>query len=787
MSGGREWRVLPKTDPPDEIRQLVGGHPLVAERIVRSGIIDPSDARAFLDPRAYRVTSPTELPDLEIAASRLRRAIRDREPILIWGDFDVDGQTATALLYTALEHLGANVRYHVPLRDGEGHGMNLTRLRNWIDSGIRLIVTCDTGISSHDAVALAGSFGIDVLITDHHLPGETLPQALAVVNPMRLPEGHRLRELPGVGVAWQLIVGLCAVEHALELPDLSDLLDLVALGIVADVAIQRNETRYLLQCGLEVARRTARPGLRALIETAGLSPLELDESDIAFGLGPRLNAQGRLGDARDSVELLVTRDESRASELASQLEGMNARRRLESRLIEESAHSLLEKDPSLLEYSAIVLAHPEWNGGIVGIVANRLADLHRRPVILLGERDGILAGSARSVNGCNITEALRDCAGLLIKYGGHPMAAGLSLHQRDLFEFRRLCSRAVRERVANVNERAVLEIDGYLSLNEVTRELVTDLRRLAPFGNGNPPLTLATRDLQLVRRRKLGRRGDHLDLLVEDRQGTRHHAIWWKAGDATIPRGSRFSLAYNPVISRFRGEEELILEVCDLVIRESDEPVLIGVDSETSRPVVEDCRHHPQPEVRLAEILSIDPEALVWREGNAESGIAGLRRDQLRQARTLIVWNAPPGPHEWESTLELVDPERLIVFDQPVKAPTLDTFLTRLGGLIKFVLNSRGGSTTLAELAGVLAEREDAIRHGLRWFVGNGQILIELRQNGTVKIVRLESGKREPQPAIESLIRATLAETVAFRKTWSKDLIERPGIMTAADSPGAIG
>ena len=773
MSGGpmscdMEWRDRPAIVVPDEVRELVGGHPLVAERIVRSGIRDLSEVRAFLDPRAYRMTSPTELPDLEIAVDRLKRAIREAEPILIWGDFDVDGQTATALLCIALEQLGANVRYHVPLRDGEGHGMNLGRLRNWIDSGIRLIVTCDTGITSHDAVTLARAAGVDVLITDHHLPGETLPEALAVVNPMRLPEGHRLRDLPGVGVAWQLIVGLGDVVRA------GELLDLVALGIVADVAIQRNETRYLLQRGLEIIRLTTRPGLRALIESAGLPPLEMDESDIAFGLGPRLNAQGRLGDARDSVELLMTRDESRALELASQLEGMNARRQLESRLIEESAHSLLEKDPSLLEYAVIVIAHPEWNGGIVGIVANRLADLYRRPVILLGERDGILSGSARSVHGCNITEALRDCAGLLIKYGGHPMAAGLSLRQRDLFEFRRLCSRAVRERMSDAGERAILEIDGYLSLDELTRELATDLRRLAPFGNGNPPLTLVTRDLHLVRRRKLGRRGDHLDLLVEDECGNRRRAVWWKGGDSAIQtdrqKESRFSLAYNLAVSRFRGEEELILEVRDLGLQEPGGTERIEVDTGAVRPVVEDYRRHPQPEEALAGLRSTEPEAQVWCEGDDRSRISGLRRDQLHPAHTLIVWNAPPGPAEWEAVLKRVDPARLIVFHRPIQELTPDTFLTRLGGLIKFVLNSKSGSTSITELAGVLAQREDAIRYGLRWFVGNGQILIDLRQQGAVKITRLESGKGSPLPLIEKLIRATLAETAAFRKNWNPDL-----------------
>ncbi|MEO6725701.1 MAG: DHH family phosphoesterase, partial [Blastocatellia bacterium] len=319
------WQIPNSIIVPDELRSFVGGHPLVAERLARAGLTGIASSKAFLDPNAYQATSPFELPDTAIAVERLHRAIKLGELILIWGDFDVDGQTATTLLYTALLKLGANVQYHVPLRDGEGHGMHLPKLQEWLATGVRVIVTCDTGITSHEAVDVAQAAGVDVIITDHHLLGDTLPAALAVINPMRLPPEHALRELPGVGVAYELILALTDGRNC------DELLDLVALGIVADVAEQKKETRYLLQRGIALARLSTRPGLRALLEMAKINPLELDESDIAFGLGPRLNAQGRLGNAADSVELLSTLDAGRAAELASQLEGMNARRKLESR------------------------------------------------------------------------------------------------------------------------------------------------------------------------------------------------------------------------------------------------------------------------------------------------------------------------------------------------------------------------------------------------------------------------------------------------------------------------
>ena len=748
------WHDPQPVEVSGELRSLVGGHPLVAERLVRAGLGDPAAAQAFLDPQAYQPSSPFELPDLEIGAARLERAIREGEPILIWGDFDVDGQTATALLFTALRQLGANVRYHVPLRDGEGHGMHLPRLREWLGRGIRVIVTCDTGITSHEAVIVAREAGVDVVITDHHLLGETLPPAHAVINPMRLPEGHRLRELPGVGVAYQLIKALA------ENSRLDDLLDLVALGIVADVAVQRNETRYLLQRGLEVMRLTTRIGLRAMIDGAGIDPLELDEGDIAFSLGPRLNAQGRLGDARDSVELLATRDPVRAAELASQLEGMNARRRLESTLIEESAHSLLDKDPAMLEYAAIVLSHPEWSGGIVGIVANRLADLYHKPVILLGEKDDVLSGSARSVAGCNITEALRGCADLLLKFGGHAMAAGLSLRRNDLFEFRRRLSRAVRESLPQEAGEPVLGIDGYVGLGEISLAQIKDWRRLAPFGNGNPPLTLATRDLRLASRRKLGRRGDHLELILEDAQGTRQRALWWKAGEAALPSG-RFDLAYYPRISRFRGQPEAVLEVVDLLAREGE---VVEVTPSAPACEIENYRHHPQSEEKLVEILSRYPDAIVWREG--EIDIAGRRRTELTEAETLIVWTAPPGPVEWQAALDRVKPRRIVFFGQCPPELSVEQFLQKLGGLLKFALKARAGETTIAELAGALAQREDAVRHGLRWFAQGGQIAVDIREDGAIKVKRLEGGEAREQSALEGLLRGTLEETAAYRKNW---------------------
>lgn len=749
------WQMAQPVTVSAELRQVAGGHQIVAERLARAGFADPGKARAFLDPSAYAVSSPFDLPDMSIAVERLNRAVSKGESILIWGDFDVDGQTATALLFTALKKLGANVRYHVPLRDGEGHGMFLPKLREWLAQGVNVIITCDTGITAHESVRAAQTAGVDVIITDHHLLGDTLPEALAVINPMRLPHDHALRDLPGVAVAYELIAAFVGAGKC------DDLLDLVALGIVGDVAVQRNETRYLLQRGLQVARLSVRKGLQSLLSLAGIDQLNLDETDIGFKIAPRLNAQGRLGNAADSVELLSTDDQARAAELANQLEGMNARRKLESRLIEESAHSLLERDQSLLEYAAIVISHPEWMGGVAGIVANRLAVEFHKPVVLLCEDGEKAFGSARSVPGLNITDALKTCREKLLKFGGHAMAAGLSLRREDIFEFRRLLSRTVREMLPTADE-PVLELDGELGLGEISMELAQDLRRLAPFGNGNPPLALVSRNLRLVRKKKLGRQGGHLEFLVEDENGARQRVQWWKAGEQELPAG-RFDLAYNPAISRFGNQPEVVLEYLDLKSLESVTP---EIGEQVPAYEIEDYRHELEPKAKLGEVLKKYSDSIVWREDNA--AINGCNRAELQPAESLIVWTIPPGHEEWQAALNTVEPQRLIIFGQMPTVHTVESFLQRLGGLLKYTVTAKGGETTVNALAAAMAGRADAIRCGLKWYELSGQLAIQVLPRGAVLVRQSkDSPKQADLRSTEKLLERILEETLAFRKNWT--------------------
>jgi single-stranded-DNA-specific exonuclease len=387
------WNDPPTVTPDPRFVEIVGGHPLIAQILMQRGFDSIQKAQAFLDPTYYPPTPPEALLDLVIAAADLNQAFRGGQSILVWGDFDVDGQTATALLVDALRDLGGRVSFYIPNRLRESHGIRVESLKEQIAQvQPDILLTCDTGVSAHVSIDYAKSLGITTLITDHHDLPPTLPAADAIVNPKRLPPQHPLATLPGVGVAYKLVEYLYS-QHG-RAADLPHFLDLVALGIVADVAEQTRDTRYLLQIGLDRLRNSQRPGLQALIEVAQLAPESLTATDIGFQLGPRLNAAGRLGDANPSVELLTTTDSTRARVLAAQLEGLNTQRRLQNRQIYAAAQEQIARDPSLLDWEALVLGHDSWHPGIIGIVAGQLADLYQRPVVLFNlSGDGLARGS----------------------------------------------------------------------------------------------------------------------------------------------------------------------------------------------------------------------------------------------------------------------------------------------------------------------------------------------------------------------------------------------------------
>lgn len=763
------WLEPQEVDIPDEFKNTVGGHPLVAQTLFRRGIRQTDTALAFLDPRNYIEASPYDLPGMQQAVDLLESTIRLKKNILVWGDFDVDGQTATSLFVDVLRQVGGQVHYHIPVRAAETHGISLSVLRRLVETeipdGIHLLLTCDTGVSSVEAVSYARQNEITVVLTDHHeLPG-TLPDANAIVNPKMLPESHPLGSLPGVGVAYKVAQALC---QALDRPELVEIqLDLVALGIVADLAMLTGDTRFLLQLGLRCLRETNRPGLRALFDTMEMSSSALSEEHIGFALAPRLNAIGRLADANPVVELLTTTDPGKARLIAVELEGLNIRRKLLTTQVFQGALAQIERDPSLLETAAIVLAHESWPAGVVGIVASRLVEQFNKPVILIASPpDEIGRGSARSVAGVNITEAIAAQKDLLIQYGGHPMAAGLSIEREKIPEFRRRLSHTLH--TLCVIPEATRQIDGYLTFSELTLDLAADLERLAPFGPANPSLTLASRNLRLISNSTIGRDEEHRLLTVEDEAGMTQRVLWWHGSGWPLPEG-RFDLAYAVRAVTFRGQREVQVEWVDF--RPIELPPGSAPKSEDT--IVLDYRHIPHPLGVLKQIL-VQEEVMVWAEGEAVKKLAGenvhaLDRLNLSIAQVLAIWTTPPGRSELLAVLETVKPARVIVFAISPESDFPDKFINRLAGLVKYSLYAYQGRLNLEKLAAATAQRVTVVRKGIDWLAGKGFIRITGEEAGIVLIEESESSKVNVETSSLSRELSRLLEEVrAYRDYFSR-------------------
>lgn len=752
----RTWRYPEPITIPSALTEAVGGHPLLAELLARRGITTPEAARRFLDPAACTPAPPEDLPDLPETVERLFHAIRHGEPVLVWGDFDVDGQTSTTILVETLRDLGADVRYHIPVRGPESHGISIPFLAPLLDAGARVLLTCDTGIASHEAVAYARERGVTVLITDHHELPPTLPDAHAIVNPHRLPESHPQRTLPGSSVAFLLALAL--YRRAGREEAAGRLLDLVALGLVADVAELSGDARYWLQRGMEALRHTPRVGLQALIAQAGLSAERLTEESIGFALGPRLNAAGRLADANFIVEFFTTRDVTQARIWAAELEGLNARRQYLCDRVEKEAAAILERQPELLDLPALVLAHPDWHPGVVGIVASRLVERYARPVILLTAPEGeeLARGSARSVPGCDITQAIAEQAALLHGYGGHPMAAGLSLPVEEIPAFRRGLAQSVARQLGPQPPAPTLALDALLPLKDLTLDLLRDLNRLAPFGPGNPQPVFATPRVTVKGEQLMGRARQHRRLIVEDEAGTTAEVVWWNGAGEDLPPGP-IDLAYTPQINDYRGVQRVQLLLVD--VRPHTAP---AVPLELPKPLVRvfDQRREPHPQTLLTPWLT-QPSLCLWAEASA---VKGLKRHELTPAQTLVVWEAPPAPEIWETALETVTPEQLVLIAADPGLDKPEPFINRLLGLVKYALQAYGGRVNLTQLAAAMAHRPETVRKGLDWLSAKGVITCTVDDEENLQLGVGGQGQPEgEQRVLQAQLWALLTETAAYR------------------------
>lgn len=538
--------------------------PATARMLAARGFGDPARAREFLTPTLSGMLDPFLMAGMDAAVERLAQARQRQEQVCIYGDYDVDGVTATALLVSGLTALGLRVGYHIPHRMDDGYGLNSEALRAIRTQGVALCISVDCGVTALEEAQTCRAIGLDLIITDHHQPLEQLPEAVAVINPHRGDCSYPFKGLAGVGVAFNLLVALRARLREQDVfsdngPDLRQWLDLVALGTVADVVPLVEQNRLLVASGLQRMSNGTRTGLSALKKVSGVSGA-VTAGQVGFRLAPRLNAAGRLESAVPGVELLLTDDRSLADRLAQELDEANNLRQGVEQAILQQAVGMVEAAGGVKGRYSIVLASHNWHPGVVGIVASRLVERYHRPTILLAiQEDGTAKGSGRSIPGFHLLEALHACADLLQRYGGHRAAAGAALPAERCDAFAQAFERAAASRLDAAGLTPTLSLDLELEPEELTVALVNDLQRLAPFGAGNPEPLICIRDLRVVERKVVG--SDHLRLRLA-RGGQYINAIAWRMAGRQLPE--LIDVAGMPEIDTWGGGMRLQLRVKDV-------------------------------------------------------------------------------------------------------------------------------------------------------------------------------------------------------------------------------
>lgn len=559
-----KWKQAEQNDNQPLIQELskqLSYSSLFISLCLRRGLDTTDKIHSFLHPNEDRIYDPFLMHDMERATERITEAIENNEKIMIYGDYDADGVTSTAVLVETLEMIGANVGFYIPNRFTDGYGPNIKAFEKLIDEGCQLIVTCDNGVSGHEAIQRAKELGVDVVVTDHHELPEKLPEAYAIVHP-RHPEGqYPFGDLAGVGVAFKVATALLG-----EMP--IELLDLVALGTIADLVSLRDENRVLVTQGIALLKETQRLGLTALYEVAGVKKPDIDEETIGFVIGPRLNAPGRLGDAAPAVQLLTTFDESEARSIAQFIQEKNEERQQYVKKITDEAFDMLEKiDTSSDVY---VLAKEGWHEGVLGIVASKIVGKTGKPAIVLNidHEKGTAKGSGRSVQAFHLYEALDTVRPLTIAFGGHHMAAGLTVPSENIEQIRsKLNDYAMAQQLSGQMGEEIF-IDKVMTEDDLTIETIEELKQLAPFGTDNPKPTFQLDNVLVQSVRKIGADGTHLKMSVQLNQKSLD-TIGFGFGDLAdrISGNTRLSTVGKLEINEWNGSRKLQLKIEDVAVK----------------------------------------------------------------------------------------------------------------------------------------------------------------------------------------------------------------------------
>ena len=515
-----KWNYQPPT--PEELEAYkalskeLGIHPILCKLLIERGIDSPEKANKFFRPQLTDLHDPFLMEDMDIAVDRLNQAMGKKERILVYGDYDVDGTTAVALVYKFLQQFYSNIDYYIPDRYNEGYGISKQGVDYAYETGVKLIIVLDCGIKAVEEIAYAKEKGIDFIICDHHVPDEVLPPAVAILNAKRLDSTYPYPHLSGCGVGFKFMQAF-AMNNGIEFHQLTPLLDLVAVSVASDIVPIMGENRILTYHGLRQLNANPSVGLKAIIDVCGLSDKEITVNDIVFKIGPRINASGRIQNGKEAVDLLTEKDFAAALEKSNQINQYNETRKDLDKSMTEEANRIVDNLEGLADRRSIVIYNEDWHKGVIGIVASRLTEIYYRPAVVLTRTDDMATGSARSVSGFDVYKAIENCRDLLENFGGHTYAAGLSMKVENVEEFTRRFEKFVAEHILPEQTSAVIDIDAEIDFKEITPRCYADLKKFNPFGPDNHKPVFCTHNVYDYGTSKVvGRDQEHIKLELVD-------------------------------------------------------------------------------------------------------------------------------------------------------------------------------------------------------------------------------------------------------------------------------
>ncbi len=691
---------------PEELIKAADGDQLIARLFYNRGYKDSHTVSQMLHDQLYVPTDTWEFPYMKDAVDIIRNAIGNKEKIAVYGDYDVDGVTSTALLVQCLGLFTPDVIYHVPDRFTEGYGMNEGVIQGLHEKEVSLVITCDCGVSNVNEVKLAKELGMKVIVTDHHSIPDVLPPADVILNPKLLQEGHKSRNLSGCAMAYFLCKALLKSYDMEEKAQL--FMDLVAMSLIADVVSLNGENRYLLKNGLPILFNTRRTGLKSLFNIIQKNSKIQTEEDVAFQIAPRINAAGRMDSARLPVEMLLSREAKIADDMAGRINSLNEeRKRVQEQIIKE-AQELVENQKKMK--SVLVLYSEFWHHGIIGIAAGKICETYRKPAILLSlKEDGqTIVGSARSTDNVNIYELLKETSSKLLKYGGHSKAAGLSLKKEDIKAFTDEIE-DVAERLVYTDNSMEIVVDSELSFDDIDEDFYERLKKAGPYGEGFEAPLFLTRSVSILNDRITPK--NHHIMVVSDINDVRMAAVKWFGGSDSF-KGKVCDIVYKIGLNSYKNNTSLQLTIEHIV--ETDGRIRIAFEG-----IIEDCRN-----LDGREAAGIYENSIVFYEGISEKcPVDGaMTRMQLKKADNLVFLSVPVNSNVFREAVYMVNPKRVILNFSVLSDYTFKGFLTLLFGILKKSTSTGEGYLELYELSMLLGVEEEIVRAALKYLKAAGKI-----------------------------------------------------------------